>query len=442
MIKSLTKLLGSTTFAQLLLIIISPILTRVYSPDIFGEYVSLISIAYIVNSIALARMDVALFSASDSEVSVVFSLGLYFTTATTIITLFSIFTIDIVNSIKGYYYLIPLLVFALSTYQLIIALFLRYEKINYVSKNKMSQSAFLGLGQISLGLLSSTVYSIVIAQFLSFMLTSVFRFKEYNKQIQLLNPIKYINKYKNFIIYDTGSNFFQKLSNNLTPILVTLTLGAYVGGLYYMSYRVLIMPVSIFSISISQIISSKYIANINNEDWTSNNDIALRVMVFIFAIPFALLAAHIEPIVPMVFGADWESTGTLIRYFSSWVFLLLIYSSFSIHFSLNSKSKEIMILNIFLLINTVLSFYVLDFIGISKINFLIAIGFINTLAYLAAVFYLSLKNGFNSGLNLLVTSIAILFIIGYPYISGIYSSILILVLYILSFVFFYKKLTR
>ena len=76
---SLLKLLGSTSFAQILLIAISPILTRLYSPNIFGEFLIVTSWAYIINSLTLGRMDVVvLTSKTDKEAKNPFSLGIFF----------------------------------------------------------------------------------------------------------------------------------------------------------------------------------------------------------------------------------------------------------------------------------------------------------------------------------------------------------------------------
>lgn len=443
MLSSLFKLLGSTAFAQLLLIIISPVLTRLYSPSVFGEFLSIISIVYIINSIAQARMDIALLVAKNfDEIANIFSLAVLIIITVVSIVLVSLIILDMFYEVDCYYYMIPLMVLSLSTYQLIISLFLRREEINFIARNKVMQSISLGSGQILLGLVSANTFSLALAQSFSFLITTIFNYKKYTMFLRVVNPLILIRRYKNFIVYDTGSNFFQVSSNNLVPILITHLLGSYIGGLYYMAYRVLIMPVSIFSVSISQAISSKFLNGDSKKNWLDNNNKGMQLLIFIFFMPFALLAANIEYVVPIIFGPSWEETGSLIRYFSVWIFLRLIYDSFSIHFSLNIKSKEKLYLDIFLFLYMLTSFYVLILKDFNGIRFLILMGILNAFVYLLALYFLSLKNGFKFNSNLILSTICSLFIFFYPYISNFYISIFLFVFHIGICGYLYKKKAR
>ena len=104
---SLLTLLGSTIFAQILLIAISPILTRLYSPNIFGEFLIVTSWAYIINSLTLGRMDVVvLTSKTDKEAKNPFSLGIFFIS---IITLVSIIIIIFSLVYLRYHYILDIL---------------------------------------------------------------------------------------------------------------------------------------------------------------------------------------------------------------------------------------------------------------------------------------------------------------------------------------------
>lgn len=441
--KSLFKLLGSSTIAQIILVIISPILTRIYKPEVFGLFVTLTSIVYIVNSFSQARMNVAIFSAKDKEeISIIFSLGVIFTLITmTISTLVIVFLNNIYN-IERHFYLVPVMVLFLSLYQLTISLFLKEGNITFVSRDKVIQSIVLGLSQILFGLLNPTVYALALAQTFSFLFTSVFNLKYLRKLIKLINPIQYFRRYKNFILYDTGSNFFQVLSNNLAPIIITYLLGNYWGGIYYMAYRILIMPVSIFSVSISQIISSRFSMDNDPIVWNKRNNIALQVLIIFFCIPFTLLSSYIDYFVPIVFGSEWSDTSIIIRYFSAWIFLRLIYNSFSIHFSLNSKSKDKGILDVTLFIYMLLTFYLLYFFDFKGTDYLIKLAFLNTIAYIFSIYFLCFKNNFDSFKNLIYTTLSIILIYIYPSFQTIYLSLFLLGAYLVVISVIYKRISR
>ena len=115
---SLLKLLGSTSFAQILLIAISPILTRIYTPDVFGEFLIISSWSYIINAFALGRMDIAILtSKSNQEIIPPFNLGLLFLLCVTLLSIVTITTTYTFFNINSFYFLIPIAVFSSSIYQ-------------------------------------------------------------------------------------------------------------------------------------------------------------------------------------------------------------------------------------------------------------------------------------------------------------------------------------
>ena len=413
---SLLKLLGSTSFAQILLIAISPILTRLYSPNIFGEFLIVTSWAYIINSLTLGRMDVVvLTSKTDKEAKNPFSLGIFFIS---IITLVSIIIISIINFIyktPNFYLLIPLTVFSLSSYQLLISLFLFKQNFNLVSSNKIKQSFTLCFSQLLGGWIQPSIYTLGIAQSFSLLLTSILTIPAWKSYVNKINPLKLISKYRNYIIYDNLSNFFQVISNNLPPILITYILGGHIGGLYYMAYRILVVPISIFSVSISQFIGASFREGQNNIDtWTKKNNQALQLLILVFCIPFLLVSTYTENLFPLIFGTDWIATGTLIQSFSTWIFLRLIYDSFIIILSLKQKSKIKICIDLFLFTYTLASIFILWKININGLNFLIYLSYLNTILFFIVLFILNYYAGFQYMQNTLLVLVCTLGIALYP----------------------------
>lgn len=441
---SLLKLLGSTSFAQILLIAISPILTRIYTPDIFGEFLIITSWSYIINAFALGRMDIAILtSKSDQEIIPPFNLGILFILLVTLTSTMTIGVAYTIFNINAFYFLIPVAVLSSASYQLLIALLLAKQNLNLVAKNKVKQSMTLASGQLLGGMISPTTYSLSLAQAISFLLTSIFTIAIWKSYLRKINPFPLLHKYKNYIVYDNISNFFQVVSNNLPPILITYILGGYIGGLYYMAYRVLITPVSIFSVSISQYIGSGFRQGQHNLVlWNQKNSYLLQMMLLIFCIPFILISTYIEPIFPIVFGTDWNDTSVLIQSFTSWIFLRLIYDSFVITLSLKQKSKIKMCMDVFIFIVTLVNILTLWQMDFNGVEFLKYFSYIHTIAFLVIFCALNYFSNFQFVKNSLLAIVCTLGIIFYPLISSTAISMLLIMFFLFLVTIFYKTRKR
>ena len=56
----LLRLIGASALAQLVSILISPVLSRLYSRDDFGTYGKIIIIVYFINAFSLLRLEINL----------------------------------------------------------------------------------------------------------------------------------------------------------------------------------------------------------------------------------------------------------------------------------------------------------------------------------------------------------------------------------------------
>ena len=301
----------------------------------------------------------------------------------------------------------------------------------------------LAIGQLSIGTISPTTYSLSLAQAISFFITSLFTISIWKPYLHKINPFPLFQKYKNYIIYDNISNFFQVISNNLPPILITYILGGYIGGLYYMAYRVLITPVSIFSVSISQYIGSSF--HNGQQDlniWNNKNNYLLQMMLFVFSVPFILISNYIEPIFPIVFGPDWNDTSALIQCFTCWIFLRLIYDRFTITLSLKQKSKIKMYMDIFIFVFTLTNILTLWKMGFNGIDFLKYFSYVHTIGFLIIFCALNYFSNFEFTKNSLLAIICTLSIIFYPSVSSTYISILLIIIFLGFIAIFYKTRKR
>ena len=126
--RNILTLLTGTTVAQALPVVISPVLTRIYSPSDFGIFSLFVAITSIVSTVATGKYELALMSTKDEkEVIQLFYLSL-------LILIFSTLSISIIivffnenltiwlgnTEIRNWLYFVPVSVFLIGISNLLI----------------------------------------------------------------------------------------------------------------------------------------------------------------------------------------------------------------------------------------------------------------------------------------------------------------------------------
>jgi len=216
--KNTLKLLTSISIAQLIPIVITPILTQYFTPEDFGIYGLYISICSIFGVVAGAKYDVAIMLPK-KKIDAINIVALAFL----ITFLFSIFCFSILNIFHEtlfkitesdflikYYFISPFSIFLISINQSIIMWFNRNKQYNRIAAQNLlksgSNSGFsllLGVKSINFGLIVGNLISLITISFFN-----IYSFlKEYNTslinvKIMKRNFLKYID----FLKFSSISN--------------------------------------------------------------------------------------------------------------------------------------------------------------------------------------------------------------------------------------------
>ena len=173
--KNVLTLVAGTTIAQAIPLAISPILTRLYSPDEFGVYALFLSITAILGSIVSGRYEQAIILPKKDEDAVnILSFGLLITIFISILTLvlvilFNPFFTQILEneSISTWLYFIPLVIFLLGLFNLLTYYNIRMGEFKDLAKATVIKSVILSMSQLILGFLKYGAGGLISGQILS-----------------------------------------------------------------------------------------------------------------------------------------------------------------------------------------------------------------------------------------------------------------------------------
>lgn len=404
--KNVLTLMTGTTIAQAIPIAISPILTRIYTPEDFGVFALYMAIASIISVIATGRYEMAIMLPKEEEdvKSIVKLIMILLSTVTFITFLIVFFFNQIITNlfenpeISNWLYFLPISIFLVGLYQIYNYLLIREKNFKRLSTNKIIVSTTNASTQLGYGFSFSNGYGLLLGNIIGYIVSIYFiiKSKVVNKYFHFKdNSIKEVAKeYQNFPKYDVPSVLVNVVANQLPLLALGKYFGLGVVGFYSLMYKVLMVPISLLSSTVLDVFKQRATEDYNK--YGNCKDIYVKTfksLVLLGIIPFTILGIFAPEIFAFVFGKNWKVAGEFTQIMTPMFFLNFIVNPLSYTFFIAQKQKLNLIGQIILLILTIISIY----IGIqfndeyfTVISFAISYSFVY-------IFYLAISFKFSLG---------------------------------------------
>ncbi|WP_323593460.1 oligosaccharide flippase family protein [Aliarcobacter butzleri] len=369
--RNVLTLITGTTIAQAIPIAISPILTRIYTPEDFGLFALYMAIVSIITIIATGRYEMAIILPKEEEdVKSIVKLTMILLTTVTFITFLIVlfFNQAITNlfensEISNWLYFLPISIFLVGLYQVYNYLLIREKNFKSLSVNKIIVSTTNASTQLGYGLMHSNGFGLLFGNILGYVISIYFIIKSrvVNKYFLFKdNLIKEVAKeYQNFPKYDVPSILVNVVANQLPLLALGKFFGLGVVGFYSLMYKVLMMPISLLSSTILDVFKQRASEDYNK--YGNCKDIyvkTFRSLVLLGIIPFSILGIFAPEIFAFVFGENWKVAGEFAQIMTPMFFLNFIVNPLSYTFFIAKKQKLNLIGQFILLIFTIISIYV------------------------------------------------------------------------------------
>lgn len=372
-LKNSLTLFSGVTIAQIVLLAITPILSRLYSKELFGLFFLFSSIVVIIKIINTLRLELAIMLPKRDKDSInLLVLGLIVNFLITIIlTIIVLISQKTLNTLLGeknlgkYLYLIPLAAFFVGISELLTYWNNRKKYYKNISYSKISKSVAQGSWNLGFGFVKLSSIGLIPGYIFGFIVVSVVLI--YKSFREIVNLLKYISikrmmlqlkKYKNIPIYNTPINFMINISNEIPVLLMTGFFGAAIVGLYGMANRLIASPADLVSRSVGQVFFQRASEKYNSDEnlyfllkKTYFN--LLKIGLFIF-IPAFL----ISPFLKFILGAEWELTGYFSMIIIPYIFVKLIFVPLSSVYTIFDKQLKMVFFFFGNLVLRVLSIYI------------------------------------------------------------------------------------
>lgn len=354
LVKNSSVLVSGTLLAQLVPILLQPLLRRFYSPDTYGAYSVYLSIIGILVVISSLKYELAIIlPKKEKEAANVLLLSIVLSLIFNIFIIVSILIwkdniasfINLKDDYVGYIFVIPLGTFLFSIYQNANYWLIRKKKYVAISQNKIVRRSAEGLGQISFKFLKSSSGLIMgdIMGHIANVSSILFQLRKsgINSRMFSINKMKYVfQKYNEYPRFNVIPALLSSISVLFPTIIINRLYSSEITGFYDLSKLVLSIPFALIATSVGNVLLQRV-----SDKYKSFSSIKMDILhVFIFVLSISLLEIIViyffgKEIFRFAFGDVWEYSGRISQILV-WVYTLaFIFGSLSTIFISLKKIK-------------------------------------------------------------------------------------------------------
>lgn len=335
-LRNLSIVMSGTAVAQLIGVALMPVISRLFSPGDFGVFGSYNSVLGVITAIVTLQYTQAIMLPKEKSEA----LNLFFTTC------FSVAVISIVcllgsimapAKIKGIIkaeewwliFLLPVSALVFGLNQTLQAWCVRIKAFTATSRSQIIQS----LSSVSIwlvtGLFKAGATGLIAGSILAQLMASIKLFRVFKEDfIRTKSNFRWDGvqsaavKYRDFPLYSAPQNLMNALSQGLPVLLLGHFYGIAIAGAYAFGMKILQFPTNFILRPLRQVLFQKAseIENMGQNIYPLFIKSTCGLMLLAF-IPSLIIFIWAPQIFSWVFGEEWLTAGSYVRWLILWIFV-------------------------------------------------------------------------------------------------------------------------
>jgi O-antigen/teichoic acid export membrane protein len=379
-LKAVAKLSGATFLGQVVSILASLILTRLYTPADFGILGVFMAISGQLAVFICMRYEWAILPAKDDRkaADLVFLCALLTTIVSTIVAIVCLFASTQIAAwvkvpgLARFMWLMPIAVGCGGLFQIFNYWALRQKDFSIIAQAQVTKSLWSNGIQIGLGFLNAGAMGLLIGYIVNQLagLKALLSFfwrdgQKYMAVFSIASCTSVGREYLGFITSCVTSSFFNYAAISAPSILLAFYYGTEEVGFFALAQRITSIPAVLISGAVSQV----YFANACELIHTDPKELGrlyIRTTLLLFSVSLAvIMVLFFTPwIVPIVFGKQWQLSGIMCQYMSPMLLSTLCVSPLTMLEWLN-KNSEILVWNVLRFFSLIIVFHLSHYFHLS-----------------------------------------------------------------------------
>ncbi len=338
-IRNVISLSSGTVVAQIINMLFSVLLTRLYGPVSYGIMGSFQAIISIIIPVAALSYPLSIVLPKDNRTALGLSnislliTGINALVATILLFIFNDKIVHILNieGVSTYIYLVPLVLVFSGIFQTLEKWLMRQQEFNILAKSVVTESLFTNSSKFLIGLIypSASVLTFFTAlkngikTFVIIIYTKMFTFKSSNLlSFSLKELIRLASKYKDFPLYRAPNQFLNSITSNLPLLLLTSLFGPASAGYFSIGRTVLGVPSTLIGKSVGDVFYPRISKAVNNKERIAPMlKKSTMYLAIIGIIPYGIIILFGPQLFSIIFGKEWVTGGKYAQLLSIWIFM-------------------------------------------------------------------------------------------------------------------------
>ncbi len=401
--RNVLTLVSGSAVSQIIVLLASPILTRIFTPSDFGSSALFLSICSILIVIITGRYEMAIVQTKknyDAISLMIISLSLALLSSILIYIFYiffkqSSFFINLNKQLDGFILLIPLFIFVLVAHKVLTNYMNRNKYYKLIALNQISQSFSQVSFKLIYGFLLVPTNGIILGNFIGqaialflfiyrFLMTKVKRAVYYIAIKRIRYNLKYFKEFPKILLFSDLVNVIAiQLPFLLTSYYYSNTQLGYLSLAYAMSSA----PLAFIGTSLSRVFRQQSASDYNK---LGRCDILFTKMfkklVIYLTLPFIILFFSAPYLFEIVFGNQWAESGKMVQILIVMFYFQFFARIFNYLYILTNHQKANFKIQLVLLVGTYLSFSI-GYLLFQNISFsLLFFSVIYTLIYIYTIY--------------------------------------------------------
>jgi O-antigen/teichoic acid export membrane protein len=323
-LKSVATLASGTALAQAIPLVISPVLTRLYTPENFGMLAVFTAIVSSLSPAVCGKYEVAMvLPQSNSQGIELLGIALWFAFIMSsvfllVVTFFSgsILSLLKAQNLSGWIYLTPIFLFLTGLMTAMTYFANRQQDYGMMARSKIVRAFSAALISIVLGMAGFGVSGLIFGVIVGLLFAVGYLFYLFGRQFTpgflTWNSSKktLLKNYKDFPLYNASSGLLDGITMSLPVFFLAHYFPETVVGFFALVLRIGNTPLSFISGSVSQVNLKKIVDLVNNKQDIRSYLFKLTGGLFLLVLPPTILFVIFSPaLFANLFGAQWREAG-------------------------------------------------------------------------------------------------------------------------------------
>jgi O-antigen/teichoic acid export membrane protein len=320
---------GGTAVAQGLLVLASPVLTRLYTPSDFGVLVVYMSLLAMMVILASLRYEVALpIPVDDAEAVDLLAACMLLVAATTGLSSLLLFALRRqvvgwlgVPALGPYLWLVPVAVLGVGSYQVFNCWAIRKGAYARIARTRMTQSVTQVALQVGVGAVVKGPFGLLLGHAVGRSNGSrTLAMLDWRSDWARLRQVRWAGiwramvRFRRFPVISSGTALMNTFNLRLPALLLAVYFGPAVAGWFALAQRVFALPSSVIGESVAQVYFGEVAATMNRD--AGGLMVLFRGTIrrmFLLGLPLMLTAmAAGWFLFPVIFGRNWREAGIFV----------------------------------------------------------------------------------------------------------------------------------